>query len=91
MGDTHFDAAKVQGYRLEYDAVHQLLDRLCTMRLDEIVSLGIPEGRADVFAMGTLILRQFMRMLGIGAVTVSIQGLRYGMAQQELQRLRNQR
>ncbi|NTW55080.1 MAG: Ppx/GppA family phosphatase [Chlorobaculum sp.] len=89
MGDMEFDAAKVQGYRLKYDAVHELLDRLRAMRLEEIVALGIPEGRADVFTMGTLILRQFMRMLGVGTVTVSIQGLRYGMAQQELQRLRN--
>jgi exopolyphosphatase/guanosine-5'-triphosphate,3'-diphosphate pyrophosphatase len=89
LGDRHFDAGRVQGYRLEYAAVHELLERLSAMRLDEIVSLGIPEGRADVFTMGTLILRQFMRMLGIGAVTVSIQGLRFGMAQQELQRLHN--
>ncbi|UWX57726.1 Ppx/GppA family phosphatase [Chlorobaculum sp. MV4-Y] len=89
MGDRHFDVAKVQGYQLEYSAVHQLLERLRAMTLDEIAALGIPEGRADVFTMGTLILRQFMRMLGVGTVTVSIQGLRYGMAQQELQRLRN--
>lgn len=90
LGDRQFDTGRVQGFRLEFGAVHKLLDRLRAMRLDEIVALGIPEGRADVFTMGTLILRQFMRMLGIGAVTVSIQGLRYGMAQQELQRLRNQ-
>lgn len=87
LGDRHFDAAKVQGYRLEYDAVHELLDRLRAMKLDEIVALGIPEGRADVFTMGVLILHQFMRMLGVGSLTVSIQGLRYGVAQQELQKL----
>jgi exopolyphosphatase/guanosine-5'-triphosphate,3'-diphosphate pyrophosphatase len=89
LGDNHFDAARVQGYRLEYDAVHQLLERLRAMTLGEIVALGIPAGRADVFTMGTLILHQFMRMLGVGTVTVSIQGLRFGMAQQELQRLRS--
>ena len=89
LGDQHFDAGRVQGYRLEYNAVHELLERLRTMTLNEIVALGIPEGRADVFTMGTLILHQFMRMLGVGAVTVSIQGLRFGMAQQELKRLRN--
>jgi len=89
MEDKRFDPVKVQGYVLEYEAVHRLLDRLRTMKLDEIVALGIPAGRADVFTMGTLILHQFMRMLGVGTVTVSVQGLRFGMAQQELQRLRS--
>jgi exopolyphosphatase / guanosine-5'-triphosphate,3'-diphosphate pyrophosphatase len=87
MGDKHFDPSKMHGYRLDYETVHTLLERLRTMPLHEIVALGIPEGRADVIAMGTLILHQFMRMLGVGSVTVSIQGLRFGLAQRELQRL----
>lgn len=91
MGDTHFDPARVQGYRLSYEEVHALLEKLRTLPLPEIVALGIPEGRADVITMGTLLLHQFMRMLGVGTVTVSIQGLRFGMAQQELQRLRSGR
>ena len=90
MGELRFSAEKVQGYRLGYDQVHCLLERLRTMSLPEIAALGIPEGRADVITMGTLILHQFMRLLGVGTVTVSIQGLRFGMAQQELQRLRKQ-
>lgn len=89
LGDRQFDPSRVQGFRLDYAAVHELLEQLRLMTLDEIVALGIPEGRADVFTMGVLILRQFMRMLGVGAVTVSIQGLRFGMAQQELRRLRS--
>jgi exopolyphosphatase/guanosine-5'-triphosphate,3'-diphosphate pyrophosphatase len=90
MGELHFVAEKVQGFRLEYDQVHRLLEKLRTMALPEITALGIPEGRADVITMGTLILHQFMRLLGVGTVTVSIQGLRFGMAQKELQRLRSQ-
>ncbi|NTU58579.1 MAG: Ppx/GppA family phosphatase [Chlorobiaceae bacterium] len=91
MGEPHFVAEKVQGFRLGYDQVHLMLEKLRTMTVDEIVELGIPEGRADVITMGTLILHQFMRMLGVGTVTVSIQGLRFGMAQKELQRLRLQK
>ncbi|NTW52233.1 MAG: Ppx/GppA family phosphatase [Chlorobiaceae bacterium] len=90
MGELRFVAEKVQGYRLGYDQVHHLVERLRTMTLPEIAALGIPEGRADVITMGTLILHQFMRLLGVGSVTVSIQGLRFGMAQKELQRLRIQ-
>ncbi len=90
MGDLSFNPEKVHGFRLRFDHVHRLLERLRTMSLQEIVALGIPEGRADVILMGTLILHQFMRLLGVGSVTVSIQGLRFGMAQKELLRLRNQ-
>jgi exopolyphosphatase/guanosine-5'-triphosphate,3'-diphosphate pyrophosphatase len=91
IGELHFDPAKVQGYRLDYHAVHVLLDRFCRMTLQEIVALGIPEQRADVITVGTLILHQFMRMLGVGSITVSIQGLRFGMAQRELHRLQQKR
>lgn len=91
LGDRRFNAGKVQGFRLEYGQVHRLLERLRSMRLQEVVSLGIPEGRADVILMGTLILHQFMRLLGVGQVAVSIQGLRFGMAQQELLRLSGSR
>lgn len=89
MGETAFVAEKVQGYRLTYDDVHRMLEGFRTMGLAEIVALGIPEGRADVILMGTLILHQFMRLLGVGSITVSIQGLRFGLAQEELNRLRN--
>jgi exopolyphosphatase / guanosine-5'-triphosphate,3'-diphosphate pyrophosphatase len=89
MGDRRFNPEKVHGYRLRYDHVQRLLERLRSASLHEVVALGIPEGRADVILMGTLILHQFMLLLGVGTVTVSIQGLRFGMAQQELLRLRD--
>ena len=79
LGDRRFNPEKVHGFRLQYDHVHRLLERLRSIPLHEIEALGIPEGRADVILMGTLILHQFMRLLGVGTVTVSIQGLRYGM------------
>lgn len=89
MGDLRFDPEKVQGFRLEFDQVHRLLERLRLLPLSAVVALGIPEGRADVILMGTLILHQFMQQLGADAVTVSIQGLRFGMARKELLRLRH--
>lgn len=88
MGDRIFKPERVHGFRLRYDDVQRLLERLRSAPLHEIVALGIPEGRADVILMGTLILHQFMRLLGVGTVTVSIQGLRFGMAQREMLRLR---
>jgi len=52
-GDREFDVTKVHNYLLSYDDVHNLLERLKAMKLEEIMALGIPEGRADVIPMGT--------------------------------------
>jgi exopolyphosphatase/guanosine-5'-triphosphate,3'-diphosphate pyrophosphatase len=82
-----FDALKVHNYPLSFHEVDCFLEKLKVSNLEEIIALGIPEGRADVITMGTMILRQFMRLLGTGEIRVSIQGLRFGLAQQELLRL----
>ena len=87
QGLKHFDALKVQNYALHYHDVHAFLEKLKVSSLEEIIELGIPDGRADVITMGTLILHQFMRLLGAGEIRVSIQGLRFGLAQRELLRL----
>ena len=87
QGLKHFDAEKVHNFPLRYTDVHAFLEQLKEMNLENIISRGIPEGRADVITMGTLILHQFMRLLGIEKIYVSIQGLRFGLAQQELLRM----
>jgi len=87
QGMQHFDALKVHDYPLSFQEVHDFLETLKESNLEQIVRLGIPDGRADVITMGTLILHQFMRLLGVAEIRVSIQGLRFGMAQKELLRL----
>jgi exopolyphosphatase / guanosine-5'-triphosphate,3'-diphosphate pyrophosphatase len=87
QGLKHFDAMKVHNFTLDFESVHSILETLKKSTIEEIIELGVPEGRADVITMGTLILHQFMRMLGIPEIRVSIQGLRFGMAQKELLRL----
>jgi len=87
QGLKHFDAMRVQNYRLSFAEVNRLFGQLGNNSLEEIIAQGIPEGRADVITMGALILRQFMRLMGIGEIRVSIQGLRFGLAQKELLRL----
>lgn len=84
QGLKQFDAMKVQNYRLSFAEVHRLLEQFSSSSLEETIALGIPEGRADVITMGTLILHQFMRLLGAAELRVSIQGLRFGLAQREL-------
>uniref|UniRef100_Q3AP08 Ppx/GppA phosphatase n=1 Tax=Chlorobium chlorochromatii (strain CaD3) TaxID=340177 RepID=Q3AP08_CHLCH len=87
QGMRHFDAERVQHYPLQYQEVRNFLEKLKSSSLEEIIAHGIPDGRADVITMGTLILHQFMRLLGAAEVRTSIQGLRFGLAQQELVRL----
>ncbi len=84
QGLKQFDALKVHNFPLRYHDVHAFLEQIKKCNLEQIISLGIPEGRADVITMGTLILHQFMRLLGIEEIRVSIQGLRFGIAQKEL-------
>ncbi|MEI7787995.1 MAG: Ppx/GppA phosphatase family protein [Chlorobiaceae bacterium] len=87
QGLKHFDALKVHNYPLSFHEVRAFLEHLKKSNLEQIIQLGIPDGRADVITMGTLILHQFMRLLGVAEIRVSIQGLRFGIAQQELLRL----
>ena len=88
QGMREFNPEKVHGYQLRYDDVHRILDLLKASSLEEIKSMGVPEGRADVITMGALILHQLMRLLGLGEIRVSGHGLRYGIALQELQNIR---
>jgi exopolyphosphatase / guanosine-5'-triphosphate,3'-diphosphate pyrophosphatase len=76
---------ELHGYNLQYADVHRLLEKFRQSSVDEIVSLGVDKGRADVITAGTLILHQFMRLFSAKQLTVSIQGLRYGIALRELQ------
>lgn len=87
QGMKNFDALKIHNFPLRYNDVHAFLEKLQSCNLEQIINLGIPEGRADVITMGTLILHQFMRLLGIDEIRVSTQGLRFGLAQKELLRL----
>ena len=89
-GQKEFDPAKIHNYPLHYNQVRQLLEELKSLTIEQIIGRGVPEGRADVITMGTLILHQFMRLLGVQEITVSIQGLRYGMALKELQQFQGE-
>ncbi|NEX11279.1 MAG: Ppx/GppA family phosphatase [Prosthecochloris sp.] len=86
-GLEQFDPEKIHNFRLTCEQVGNLLDLFRRQTLNEIMDSGIPEGRADVITMGALILHQFMKLLGTESIRVSIQGLRYGMAWKELQKL----
>lgn len=84
QGLTHFDNDKLHGYALAYSSVSAQLDFFKSHTVNEIISAGVESGRADLITGGAMILWTFMRIFGVKAVTVSTQGLRYGVAVREL-------
>ncbi|MFN3346122.1 MAG: Ppx/GppA family phosphatase [Chloroherpetonaceae bacterium] len=84
QGLKKFENEKLHGYRLAYPSVESQLDFFKTHSIDEIIAAGIESGRADVITAGTMILWTFMRIFGAKQITVSTQGLRYGVAMREL-------
>lgn len=78
-------SAELHGFELRYTHVHRLSETFALSTTQEIAALGVEKGRADVILAGSLILRQFMRLFGAKRVTVSTQGLRYGVALRALQ------
>ncbi len=84
QGLKQFENEKLHGYRLAYSSVESQLHFFKTHSIDEIVAAGVESGRADVITAGTMILWTFMRIFGAKQLTVSTQGLRYGVAMREL-------
>lgn len=81
-----FDANSVHGDVLSRDVVEQMLELV--FRVDTKTLLAefpaVNKSRADILPAGTLILAEVMDRLGAKRVTVSTQGLRYGIAFREL-------
>lgn len=86
QGLQHFDNDKLHGYTLAYSSVATQLDFFKSHTVDAIIAAGVESGRADVITAGAMILWTFMRIFGVKTVTVSTQGLRYGVAVRELRR-----
>jgi exopolyphosphatase / guanosine-5'-triphosphate,3'-diphosphate pyrophosphatase len=81
-----FDAEKLHGYALQFSDVEKLHRTFANQTTDEVIASGVERGRADVITGGSLVLMSLMELLGAPSVTVSIQGLRYGVAMRELMR-----
>ena len=76
-----FDAKKVHGYVLRRQAIEELMDILFRVSTAELLERfpAVNRSRADILPAGTLILAEVMDHLGAEHITVSTQGLRYGI------------
>ncbi len=77
-----FDAKKVHGYILHRQAIGEMLEILFSVSAAELLERfpAVNKARADILPAGTLILAEVMDHLGAEQITVSTQGLRYGIA-----------
>jgi exopolyphosphatase/guanosine-5'-triphosphate,3'-diphosphate pyrophosphatase len=75
-----YDANIVDGYILTLESLEVWYAKLSKLKPEEIVkSFYIDVGRADVIAIGALILIRLLIFLNLKAIEVSIRGVRYGV------------
>ncbi len=76
----NFDPQKIDGYQLTLASLQKWIQRLQPLSIEEKQSLGFPPGRADVILVGVLILIETLKKFQLNTITVSTQGVRYGIA-----------
>jgi exopolyphosphatase / guanosine-5'-triphosphate,3'-diphosphate pyrophosphatase len=87
LGLKEYDAKLVHGHHLTHEAVTSTLLKLASVPIAERKKLpGLEEGRADVIFAGGAILERIMAHFHLNEVLVSDQGVRWGLAQRELEK-----
>jgi len=80
LGLTTYDSTIVHGHRLPLAEVTRVTNLFRTLPVAERKKLpGLLEGRADVIFAGASILERIMARFEVDAVTVSDQGVRWGL------------
>jgi exopolyphosphatase/guanosine-5'-triphosphate,3'-diphosphate pyrophosphatase len=80
LGLKDFDVEKINGYIFDRCALADVYESLAAMSLAQRSSIAvIGSGRADVIVAGAAILLTAMEFFDQPSVTVSTQGLRYGV------------
>jgi exopolyphosphatase / guanosine-5'-triphosphate,3'-diphosphate pyrophosphatase len=89
LGLETYDHAAVHGHALARAEVERALELFRSRRLAERKLLpGLLAARADVIFAGATILERVMTRFGVDEVTVSDQGVRWGLAWREIERAR---
>jgi exopolyphosphatase/guanosine-5'-triphosphate,3'-diphosphate pyrophosphatase len=85
LGMETYDPDRIHGYQLSRDDVERVLALLGKMPLAERRKLkGLDPARADVIFAGTAILERVMSEADANSLTVSDQGVRWGLVWREL-------
>jgi exopolyphosphatase/guanosine-5'-triphosphate,3'-diphosphate pyrophosphatase len=87
LGLHSYDSSVVHEYRLPRAEVDRVIGLLRSLPQIERLKLpGLPEGRADVLFAGATILERVLDRFGANEVTVSDQGVRWGLLWREIDR-----
>lgn len=75
-----YEAEKVNGYTLPIGKISSWVERLSSIRVEEIEQAypTVMKGRADIITAGLLILKGFMEFYSMDGLTVSTGGIRHG-------------
>jgi exopolyphosphatase/guanosine-5'-triphosphate,3'-diphosphate pyrophosphatase len=86
IGLHTYDHSTVHGHQLTKDQVADTARRFFSLTTAQRKQLpGMIEGRADVICAGAAILDCITRFFGAASVTVSDQGVRWGLVYRELE------
>ena len=76
-----FDPEKINGLKLGRPQIQKWEEKLSAMTIDERSRVrGLDLGRSDVIVPGLIILDECAKRLGFDSITVSVRGIRYGLA-----------
>lgn len=76
-----FSETKVHGFKLSVDTIDKWIDTMAPLSIPEREKFkGLEPKRADVIVLGSIALREAMRALESSEMTVSVRGVRYGLA-----------
>jgi exopolyphosphatase/guanosine-5'-triphosphate,3'-diphosphate pyrophosphatase len=76
-----FDAKKIDGYPLTYQALSDWIQKFTqTTPAERVEKFGISAGRSDVILAGTVILNTALQVLKKQQMTVTTRGIRFGVA-----------
>ncbi len=88
LGLVDFRAEKIHTHKLSIEAIRKVFDTLKQLNVSQLKTIpAIHPDRADIIVAGTLILLTIMEALSIEHITVSTQGLRYGIAYNALNKV----
>ncbi len=88
LGMDTYDHSRVHGYVLPREEVSRVTRILFSLTLSARTRLkGMMEGRADVICAGAMILERVMEHFAASSVIVSDQGVRWGLAWREIERM----
>ncbi|MCP5468012.1 MAG: Ppx/GppA family phosphatase [Deltaproteobacteria bacterium] len=80
-----FNPQKVHGYCIQLDTLKTSLEKLRQLSIEDRNSLpGMLPKRAELLPIGGLILQEVMEFLKISEITVSYEGLRFGLLWENL-------